>query len=274
MKKFLKIFAQLLFTLFLFNANISIASNLYDDEITASTNLKTIEAKFNKIFENYGKNENLNRYTFYINPKKWSKMSLVKKVQLYEDCTRYHMKKEYITGNHVLKVISQRQIRIRSSIDGTLLAEYNPNNGVLIKRTNSEEIKTLAKNIEFIKNYNKQNPKNKFEAEKAYRKLVYNKIKDNTYSYKNMSLNRNYEITLDKYGSIKNITILYSDYIPCVDDYAINLIRTISPFPTFFKQMDENEIAIHVNILVDIDDVNEFIKQLEFLNSPTAITYR
>ena len=264
-------FFIILFCLF---CNISHAEQMYtqeDIELAKNTNITALETNFNKIFESYGKNKKLNRYTFYINPAKWKRMSPYKKVKLYDECTNYHLAKEYAGGYNVPKVLSQRQIRIRSSIDGTLLAEYNPNNGIILK-TGTQELKNLARNIDFTLGYKRQKPDNEFEYEKAYRNLVKSIIDDNTYQYKKLSIPRSYKITIDKYGNITKLELLYSYYIPCVDDYAMDIIRSISPFPEFPKGMNTNNITVHATILTDINDVIKFIEQLEKIETENFIT--
>lgn len=249
--------------LFCFGFCIAEAKEVFgtDNEIAKTIEIVPFEKKFDKLFDNYGKNKLLTRYTFFINPKKWERMSYHKKVELYEACTNYHLAKEYSLGNNVLREISKRQVRIRSSVDGTLLVEYNPNSGILFK-TGTEAFKNLAKNLDFTSGVDTHQPKTQFKAIKAYTKLIDSIIADNNYSYKKLSVSRSYEVTIDKYGSIKKIELLYYNYIPCVDDYAIDTIRTLAPFPAFNKYMQLDEISIHVSLLVDLKDVEGFIKHL------------
>ena len=259
-----KILIILTILLVYFNCNTAFANTtIYGDaELAKAIDIISLEEKFNKTFERYGNNKNLNRYTFMINPGKWKRMSKINKIRLYDDCTNYHLAKEYQLGHNVLKVVSERLIRIRSTLDGGLLAEYEPLGGTFLKRGPSE-IRIRALNINLLEGYNTHKPKNSFEIIKNYHNLVRAYIDDNSYSYKQASIPRSYDVLIDKNGHIKNITLKYSDFIPGFDDYAVHFIKSLGPYPKFPENLEKDDITINITVLVSKQDVEEYKKQSE-----------
>lgn len=224
------------------------------DKISEHIKIFQVEKQFDKIFDEYNKNYVTNNYTFYINPLKWSLMTHKSKVMLYMKCVLYQMAKEEEEGNNAILAVSERKIKIRSSIDGTILVIYEPKMGKTLKFTD-KTINALSENLLFTRLYLKFKPKNQADIILAYKHKALSRIEDNTYFYKPYSINRGFQIVINRTGEIEKLVLISAPWIDKVDDYASSIIKATAPFAPLPKEYKKDTITIVSNILVNKDDI-------------------
>lgn len=248
-----------IFLIFLITSTSCYSATLFPDdkELASSFSIDELGLKLDKKFVSYYKNEKTSNYTFYIKPMKWFLMTDRGKVELYLNCVKYAMAKDVESGENVYYVTSVRDVMIRSSIDGALLAVYNPEQGRTDLNFWDENLTNISKNLFFTRLYLKKNPSMPSYILYSYKNKVNAKFEDNSYKYVDFALNRGFEIEINKKGEIAGITLNNPPWIDKVDDEAVKLIRKTGPFDPIPKKYKKDKIKIYQVITIDTKELEK-----------------